>query len=367
MNESKILLIGPSPLGEAPYVYSYIEIFEKNGIPFDLVYWNRHIDDVSQNPSNFIPYNKFTHNRYPFWKKFFKIHGFYRFVRNLLLQNEYAYVVVFTIANAVYFDSLFSRRYKGRFFFDIRDYSPMCRFSYFRKKVNSLIKNSAFTVVSSIGFLKWLPSCSVNKYLVSHNTNINILDSHIHSQVTFCPSMPIRILTIGQLRDFVSNSRMITHLENNPKYHLIFAGDGLALEDLTNFSNERKANNVMFLGRYKKEEETSIVQKSNMINIFFCRDINSDTLMSNRFYLSVLFRKPMIVNEGCFQAEMVRKYGLGVAIGKDLDFNSAIQKYWQSFDPEQYDANCIHFLNDVRNDICHFEEVLVSLYNVTTK
>jgi len=362
MDKQKVLLIGGSPIKDSPYINSYIDIFEKNNIPFDFVYWNKHLDDISNIPNNYIPYNHFTNNRYPWWIKIFEVYGFYRFAKNVLAQNKFSYIVVFTIAHAIYFDVLFMRKYKGSFIFDIRDYSPICEVVFLKKIVNRLVFNSAYTVISSQGFLKWLPKHGNNKFIVSHNTNLHIINDHINSKIIQKPVLPYNILTIGQLRDTKANSLLIDELANNNKYNLIFSGIGIALPALRKNAEKLNSFNVLFSGRYDKADENSIVENSDMINIYFTRDTNSDTLMSNRFYLSVLFRKPMIVNDSCYQAGVVKKYSLGVVIRQNQSFDSAIEDYWKSFNNIEYEANCIRFLNDVKVDIYAFEKILVDLY-----
>lgn len=51
----KILLIGDSPVNDSPYIQSYIEVYERNGIAYDLLFWNRHLDSTEELPDNNIP------------------------------------------------------------------------------------------------------------------------------------------------------------------------------------------------------------------------------------------------------------------------------------------------------------------------
>ncbi len=38
----KVLIVCFSNLRGAPYIYPYIDVFQKNGTSYDVVYWNRH-------------------------------------------------------------------------------------------------------------------------------------------------------------------------------------------------------------------------------------------------------------------------------------------------------------------------------------
>lgn len=87
-NKQKVLLIGGSTITNSPYIKLYIEVFEKYQISYDLVFWNRSLDDMSYIPENYIPYNVYANNLYPNWMKVLKIYGFYRFVKKVLKKEN---------------------------------------------------------------------------------------------------------------------------------------------------------------------------------------------------------------------------------------------------------------------------------------
>ena len=361
MQHKKVLLVGPASLDEAPYVKPYMDLLQKEKIAFDFLFWNRKLEDISNLPSNYIPYNQYTSNSYSSLKKLYMIYGFYKFVRKVLKRTEYTTIIVFTIQHAVFFESFLLNKFKGNFMIDIRDNSPVGRISFFQKKLQNLITHAATTVVSSEGFLQWLPDCGKDKYTIAHNVTLENIRCFSHKYFDISPKEKLRILTIGSIRDLDSNSTVIKNLANNPHFELEFAGSGPAIEGLQVLTKQLKASNVFFTGRYMKADENDIVQKADMINIFFDHNINSDTLMSNRFYLSVMMRKPMIVNDGCFQAEQVRKYRLGVVIGEGDDMTQKIAEYWKSFDSRVYNESCTRFLVEVENDMLLFNKRIAKI------
>lgn len=172
----KVLLIGDSPISMSPYILSYIEVFEKHNIPYELIFWNKTLEDVSQLPKEYIPYNYAHDNTMPSWKKIFKIYSFARFAKKHIREKDYAYIVVFTIAHAVFFHPFLEHKYKGRYIFDIRDHSPLCKIGFIRCVIKKLISDSAFTVLSSRGFLRWLPCVEEKKIVISHNITISALE-----------------------------------------------------------------------------------------------------------------------------------------------------------------------------------------------
>ena len=53
--------------------------------------------------------------------------------------------------------------------------------------------------------------------------------------------------------------------------------------------------------------------------------------MTNRFYLSLIFKKPMIVNKDSIQASFVKKYNLGIIISSEDNISERIMDYKNSF------------------------------------
>lgn len=361
----KVLLIGDSPIGDGPYVGSYIEILEKNNIPYDLLFWNRHLVKIDSLPSNYIPYNCYTDIRYPSWRRVLKIIGFTRFAKRQMIKTDYAFIVVFTIAYTVFLNKALLKYYGGRYIFDIRDYSPIYGMKVFHNVVNKLIENSSLTVVSSAGFLKWLPRGDRYRYQVAHNTNLRMIKDYYEKRGEVFPSTDdiISILTIGQIRDFEANSILLDRLKNIRRFKMVFSGVGVSSDSLKEYTVKNNIENAFFTGRYNKSDEVRIVSSHHMVNVFLNRDLNSDTLMTNRFYLSVLLRKPMISNEGSFQSELIKKYGLGVTLNEGDSFVDVIDEWWRNFNRESYEKGCHAFIERLKFDMESFENNIVRLYS----
>lgn len=364
----KVLLIGDSPLSDSPYIRSYIEVFERNNIPHDLLFWNRHLDNTEQLPENFIPYNRYTDNKYPYWKRLWNIWDFARFASRWMSKNNYACVVVFTIAHAIFMSHAIQKKYYKKYVLDVRDYSPLCKIGYFRKRLEQIIENSAYTVISSAGFLRWLPNRDTYRYVVTHNTTKSMLDEFVNTngcKVLLQDSSKLKILTIGQISYYESQECFVNRLANCDDVSLSFVGSGPASEPLKQYVQENEIKNVSFAGRYEKKDEVSIVKPYHMINIWLKHGLNADSCMANRFYLSAQLRKPMIVSKGSHQGELCERYGLGVALDENDDFAEKIQSWWNRFDAQQYEEGCMAFLKSVGDDMERFEKDLLRLLHET--
>lgn len=352
----RLLFLIPALPDFVPYVYNYFKIAEDCSIEYDVVCWNRKGDQIEL-PDNFFIYQRPTKDSYSSLKKLGEIAGFYRFAKRVLGKRNYQLVFTFTIAESVFFEPLLNKNYKGRYVFDIRDYSPMVKISFLKRRIKRLLSNSALNVISSEGYKKWLPEeC---EYVVCHNTDVDkvYLDDFVldNKHNIDC----LNILTIGAIRNAETNIKVIDALGNLEGIHLDFVGDGNGAPMLVEYCKDHSIKNVLFHGRYQKKDEDSFVQKCDLMNIVLPHFKVSE--MSNRFYLSVRFRKPMIVNDGCFQADQVRKYGIGLVI-KDLsNMYEEILLYWKSLGWESYDEACKRFLKDVSSDMLLFKTKVARL------
>ena len=351
---NRVLFILPTLPEYGPYVFNYMKIAEDNSVEYDIICWNRKGIDATFSDNYFV-YQHPTNDTYSSIRKIVEIWGFYRFAKGVMRNRKYNAVFTFTIADSVFFQPYLKRKYRGRYVFDIRDYSAMLKNSFFLRRVEALLRYSACNVISSEGFKAWLPKQF--EYLVCHNVSTDKLyDTDFKKQ-----GKDIVVLTIGALRDADITKKVISVLSNRDNIILKFVGDGNALPSLMRYSNENGLKNVQFYGRYKKEEEDSFVMDCDMMNIVIPHNINSDSLMTNRLYLAVRYHRPIITNKGNYQAEIVRQYGLGVVID-DLELlYDTLFAYWKNLDWVKYSANCKRFLDVVCADMKLFQNKMVEI------
>ena len=359
----KVLIIGSSTVDESPYIQAYLDVFKRHAVPFDFIFWNKHLDKDTV-PVNYIPYNCYYDNRYPFWRKFLNIFKYSLFIKHKLREKEYAFVITFTIAQSMFIYPFLKEKYKGKYIFDIRDYSPMCRIAFFQKILIKLIDNSYFTAISSEGFMSWLPNVRINKYKITHNIPAFFYNDNKSAIITK-PKDKIKILTIGQIAYCRAQQDFIDKISECNIIDLHFVGYGFSVPILKKYVEDNHITNVFFHGKYKKKDEDAIVCAYDMINIYFNHGINEDTLLTNRFYLSVRLRKPMIVLQNTYQAALVEKYELGLIVSEKDDLVSKINFYWTNFDSYKFEKGCTDFLKTVKEDMLNFQEGIMELYNLT--
>lgn len=342
-----ILLILPANIENAPYIQLYIELFSRNCIDFEIAYWDR----LQLN-------KKYDYKTHPFihrvgnglLQKLYFYKMFAKFVENEIKLNKYDFIVVFTIQNAFFLYKFLKKIYSNKYLIDIRDYSILLRFC----RCDNLFRKSKMNVISSIGFLKWLPKNTT--YYVYHNLPCSRFPQKVNHNFI----EKIKILTIGQLRDTSTNLWLISQLQNRNDIILQFSGHGDAKELLEHYVKENDIFNTIFTGSYNKEDEGLILKDADFMNIFLPNNLLSNTLMSNRFYLALLYRKPMIVNHSSEHAKYVLKYKLGIVVDSYDNIYDKIYGYIKCFDEVEFDAHCSYILEKVVHENVLLEEKILN-------
>lgn len=340
-------MIDGAMVSRSPHVKTCLSILDSACVEYDVISWNRRGDDISSLPGNYHIYNHKTNDYYPSYRKFFEIIRFCIYSIDIIKRGDYRSIIIFEIANSLFFYHFLKKYFKNKYILDIRDYSPVCKIRLANYYLKKLICNSHRTVISSEGFKAWLPKW--NKYVISHNISPKLLNKYKDS-IYISPKSPIRLLTIGNLRDPNTNCDFLRRFENDTNYMLYFVGDGYAQPIIQQCCKERGINNVVFYGHYHKEDETEFYINSEFINC--CMDDNdvNRCLMSNRIYLSVLLKKPIICLRGSFQSAIVEQYCLGVVVDDINDVKIVLEQYMANFNKEEYLCGCERFLINVAKD-----------------
>lgn len=357
---NKVLVIDGAMVSRSPHVAMYLHLLEDIGVPYDVAVWNRKGDDISSLPSNFIIYNHKTEDAYPAWRKFYEIFKFYRFVKDKIRNTQYNSIVIFEIANSLFFYKYLKKHYYKRYIFDIRDYSPFCRVRLANVFLKKLIENSFATMISSKGFEDWLPKGE--NYIVSHNIDDSIFYKYRNNSYNPVDSK-LRLLTIGNLRDPYINCGICGALGNVDTVALKFVGDGAAQPIIIEYCKEKGINNVSFYGHYQKSEEFGFYENADLINCCMENNMLSNFLMSNRIYLACLFRKPILCTRGSYQSRVIEQFGLGLVVDDFKSLRNALNDYLDGFAPDEYENCCCRFLDMVEKEQHVFKKTLSNMIN----
>lgn len=354
----KVGIVLSGNIESQPYISYYTDVFDKLDIDYEYICWDRDKENPSvHNNHNVISINIKGSTKNNNFRKLYDYWLFSKEVKKHLANNQYDFLLIHTIVNAVFLKNYLIKYYNNKYIFDIRDYSPI--YPFVKNSIERIIDQSVFTAISSGGFLEWLPDR--NKVVMSHNVSKCNLDISTINNDTLSND-PLVILTIGKIRASSSNKRLITDLGDKQGVKMIFSGSGIESEELERFSSN-KYKNIIFTGSYEKKNESTFVTLSNMLNIILPKDISCTTPMSNRFYLGLTHRKPMIVNEESFQSTYVKKFNLGIVVKSEENIYDKINEYIDGFDYNSFNNGCDDLIKIIKKDIEIFENTIKEKLN----
>lgn len=347
----KIALIVPANIWFSPYIGIYTSVLDELKVVYDIISWNRDGNDkkVGIQYIGSIKQNGIA--------KIYSYYKFISFVKNTVLKNKYDKLIVFTSQLAIFMSPFLRKYYSGKYIFDLRDLS-IEQNKFLKGATSIVLSNSYANFVSSPGFIKYLPDNYT--YNISHNFNIQdvyrVLDETVFPTISNDDSY--NVLTIGGIRNYESNAILISNLANKTPFKMLFVGKGPASDLLKNYADENNVLNTEFIGYYPKEKEPEYVRQATFMNIYCPNVASHSSLMSNRFYLALLYKKPMIVTAGSTQAAYVEKYNLGLSITDCLNLDKKIIEWVQNNDYSDFCSRCNHLLNIFLEDYKRFYQLL---------
>lgn len=338
----KIGLILASDIWRAPYMNIYTKILEQLNIDYDVISWNRDGKDKELGYQFQMEMSDISIGKHlkllPYLKYSF-------FIKSVVKKNDYDGLIVFNPQIALLLIDLLIKNYKDRYVLDYRDLS-IEQNKFLKKPFLALLKNSYANVISSPGFKRCLPK--EVEYFLSHNFDAELVKDTLKNTLPHNLSIgdeTIKILTIGGIRDYDSNVEVIKGVANQKNILLQFIGKGHASERLKTFAIENNVLNIEFEGYYPKEKEAEYVKQATLLNIFYPRKISHDTALSNRFYNSLIYKKPMIVTSNTLQGDFVEEYSLGLSLERCDNLDSKITEYVKTMDYIQFCQNCNQLLS----------------------
>lgn len=346
----KIALIVPNNVWFCPYVSIYSKLLDTMSINYDIISWNRTDKEEDAIQFNYIPKSRNPLMLFVAYVKFAS------FVKKTVKRNKYDKLIVFTPQSAIFLSTFLKNNYRGKYIFDYRDLS-LEQNRMFKSPFLKVLNYSYANVISSPGFKEYLPKGF--KYILSHNFDVDVVKASLNNNISVNLNQnPIDILTIGGIRDYESNVQVIYNLANKEGYQVRFVGKGPSADALRKYAESMAANNVLFEGYYPKEREREYVEEATFLNIFYPRKKTHDTALSNRFYNSLIYGKPMITTANTTQGNFANKYNVGLALENCDNLPEILSNYLIQLNIGQYVENRQKLLNDFLFDYNEWETVI---------
>ena len=103
---------------------------------------------------------------------------------------------------------------------------------------------------------------------------------------------------------------------------------------------EKGYKNISFTGFYHKEEEASFIKQCNFVNIFYPQTPSHKAALSNRFYNSLIYKRPMLVTKNSTQGDYAEQYNVGLVVENCDDLPRKIKGYLDNLDYCDYCRKC---------------------------
>lgn len=356
----KLGLILSKNIWFTPYVKIYTTVLEQHNIDYEIISWNK--DGTESNCG--IQYQKRLSDQSNNFKKFYYYYKYKRFLERTIKDRKYDKLIVFDAQLGIFLSNFLKKHYKNKYIFDYRDLSIEQK-KIFKIPFYHAVENSYSTMISSPGFKKCLPK-NFN-YIISHNFNIEHVKKALTESSIPINKSPYLILTIGGIRDYSSNIEVVNALANKQNFQLSFVGKGHAAELIKSHAIKENINNISFEGYYPKEKEKDYIIDSSLINIFYPSIITHSTAISNRFYNSLIFKRPMIVTKNSTQGDFCEKYNLGLSIDNCNTLDTDIYSFFENLDYNAFCTRCNNLLKEFLNDYYIFERTICNFLNLHNK
>ena len=346
----KVALVLAGSIWYSPFVRIYTRILDKMDVDYSLISWNREGDDKQEG----FQYNEICANGHGS-AGFYEYKGYVNFIKKTILENNFEKIIVFGPQITCLLSTFLLRRFRGRYMIDYRDLSFEQK-SGFKQLYWLMTKFSRVNVISSPGFKRCLPN---RQYYISHNFDVDKVKQVIKEDVGsgFNNKPIIDVLTIGGIRDYSSNIEVVKALGNKPGFKMRFVGKGAASQQIEKYCNDNCIDNIEFTGYYKKDAEPAYIKDSTFLNIFYPRIVTHDTAMSNRFYNSLIYKRPMIVTKNTTQGNYAEKYGVGIALENCRTIIEETELFLKK-DYQSYARRCNELLSGFLKDQDEFEKAV---------
>ncbi len=339
------------------YLYKYTYILDRKGVEYDVIYWNRELDNENIDfNGNCIPFDYYTNSHQPFWKKISGFISYTKFILKTIKKNKYDKLIILTTQVAVPLFVPLMRKYKNKFIYDYRDITKE-HFNFYKKMVKKLISSSFFTAISSPGFKNIIGESS--KFVLSHNcSNLEV------GEINHKQKKQINISFWGIVRNAEYNKKICDALGNDERFNLIYHGEGV-YEILQNYCKEQGYQNITFTGKYDRVMISTFAEETDIIHCAYPNDRTMFLAMPVKAYDTVKYAKPIMVTDGSFLSKYIAPYGFSIPIGID---NSNLADYiYESYNllnAEKLNQGFMDFHNKVKNDDILFEEKLTDFINL---
>ncbi|MEH7886346.1 capsular biosynthesis protein, partial [Bacillus sp. JJ1609] len=282
-----------------------------------------------------------------------KYYKFKKFAIEILEKKDYDFIIVWNDIAIFMFADYLAKKWKGKYCLNIRDYSGQNnRLVYLIFK--HVIKNSAFTTISSDGYKKFLPKFN---YIHVHSLNMEVL-SNIESRSSLQSiDKPIRISFIGNIRFFDMNKKLLDIFKNDKRFVIQFFGTNANV--LLQHAELNGIFNVKFHDTFQVSKTSKFIKETDLVNNLYGNgSMALDYALSIKLYHGVYNRTPILVLPNTHMARVIEKYQIGHVVESiDNSLPDKIFNWYRSIDFKIFNRGCMKLLEEINESNDNFEQV----------
>lgn len=341
-----------------PYLAKYEKLLQDNAVDYEVVLWNRTPEEGTPRitrQGNEIQINLPCTGSLPRRaSRFFMWSGA---VRKVI--RKYDALIVLSTVPAVLLTDLLLCKYRGKYLFDIRDYT-FEKYKPLRKLVMALINGSALTAISSKGYLRWLePS---EKIMVNHNITVD--EAGDYAPPDLRTRDVLRFSFVGNVRLDTQTEALLLQLGKRTDFQQHYYGRVLPTCDIERIAREQGVENLFLHGAFDVAQKKEFFKDIDLLNAVYANarteaeiPLGDSTPLPNRLYDCLVFYRPLVASRGTYLAELIEQYGLGCTVnGFSPDAPQIMLDYARSFDAEAFMCGC----DTLRRQVCQEEEVYIA-------
>lgn len=338
-----------------PYLNIYTKQLDDKKVEYEVLFWNRANEKLDL-PNNYKYCDVASEEEQWVVTKLLDFAKFRFWIKRQIKSGKYEKLIVLsTLSGIILFDIL--KKYKGRYFFDIRDYSYESIKPFYNIE-RSIIQNSFATSISSPGFRNFLPK---HDYIIAHNIQKNELSLTDKSFKKKKKGEVLNLVWNGTMRYFDHQKLIIERLANDSRFNLFFHGAGPELDQYKTFCERINARNVFFTGRYNNSDKARLLENADIINNSYWIEKEAEIrfAISNRFYDGLIYKIPQLVEAETYKTDICHKYGVGIGLHPKMnDFADTLYDWYFSINEEVFNANCEKLMDVVRSDNEQYEKAI---------
>lgn len=327
----------------APFLKMYEKILkEMKNIEYDVIYYERDksLEEIKDLHHIAIQWHGKGTLAAPKYEKMINFLFYAKDVKKLLKQKKYNFIIVLTSFPAVLLADYLIRDYTGRFLVDIRDYTQESVKLYFKLE-ERVFSKAAIRVISSPGFVNFLPKL---KYYNCHNMDSNVEKIE---KPRFVKAKGRRIILsyIGTISYETQCKQLIDLVVKDDRFEFHFYGNEANGTEVSDYVGRINNSRIKMMGAFSPIDKPRIYSNSDLVfNCYGNEKMLVKYAISNKYYDSAIFRKPLLVSPKTSMAEFSGKF----AYMLDLDNITSLDDLWnwyQMLDESEYEC----FANKIIN------------------